>query len=156
MATLVHAGIAALVILVAAEGHADTAHPDAVDTFKRQKLQVESYKRADADLNGDGRRETVVYATDSCGSGGCDLFVLSPEGKSYRAVLEASVSQLPIRLLPTSTHGWRDIGVTVSGGGILRPYMARLRFTGRQYPDNPTVPPAIPLKRPTGKLLISR
>ena len=145
----------AVVIFVAAEAQANAARPDAVDTFIRQTLQVERYKRADADLNGDGRRESIVYATDSCGSGGCDMYVLSPEGKSFRLVLDASVSQLPIRLLPTSTQGWRDIGVTVSGGGIMQPYMARLRFNGGRYPDNPTVPPAIPLKRPTGRLLIS-
>jgi hypothetical protein len=66
----------------------------------------------------------------------------------------ASIVQLPIRLLPTSTRGWRDIGVTVAGGGINPGYMARLRFDGRRYPSNPSVPPAIPMRRTTGKVLI--
>lgn len=136
--------------------HASAAKVDPVDAFIRRSLKVSHYKRADADLNGDGRLEVFVYETESCGSGGCDLIVLSPRGKGYRRVMDASVSQLPINLLQTSTRGWRDIGVTVGGGGITRPYMARLRFDGRRYTGNPTVPPAIPLKRPKGKLLIGR
>jgi hypothetical protein len=129
---------------------------DPVAAFVEQRLLVSSYQRADADLNGDGRRETFVYATDQgkCGSGGCLLFVLSPYKDSYRVVLRSTITQRPIFLLPTSTRGWRDIGVTVSGGGILRPYTARLRFDGSRYPSNPTVSPAIPLKRPAGKVLI--
>jgi hypothetical protein len=121
-------------------------------------MQISSYKRADADLNGDGRLEAFVYVTDqgSCGSGGCNLVVLSPQGNSYRVVLRSTATQLPIRLLPTSTRGWRDVGVTVAGGGIYRAYMARLRFDGHRYPSNPTVPPAVPLKRPSGKVLIDR
>jgi hypothetical protein len=151
------ASAVAFVIFVAAAASASVTRPEPVDAFIRQTLQISTYKRADADLNGDGHLETFVYATDSCGSGGCDLSVLSPQGKSYRQVMEASgPTQLPIRLLATSTRGWRDIGVTVAGGGVRRAYMARLQFNGRRYPDNPTVPPAIPLKRPTGKLLISR
>lgn len=151
--------IVALAIFVTAAAHASITHADPVDAFIRQTLEVTTYKRANADLNGDGRLEIFVYATDSCGhdAGGCDLYVLSPQGTSYRIVMQASgPTQLPIRLLPTSTHGWRDIAVTVAGGGIRRSYMARLRFNGHRYPENPTVPPAIPLKQPTGRLLISR
>jgi hypothetical protein len=128
-----------------------------VAAFVRRMLDVSSYKRADADLNGDGRSEVLVYVTDRsyCGSGGCTLLILSPQQRSYRVVLRSTVTQLPIWSLATSTHGWRDIGVTVAGGGIDPPYVARLRFNGRRYPSNPTIPPAVPLKRPSGKVLIS-
>jgi hypothetical protein len=137
-----------------------TGHPalreDAVATFAEHTLGTSSYKRADADLDGDGRSEAFLYLTDGdyCGSGGCTLVVLAPKGSSYRVVLRSTVTQLPIRVLPTSTRGWRDIGVTVAGGGITRPYVARLRFNGNRYPGNPTVPPAIRLKQPSGKILI--
>ena len=129
---------------------------DAVASFARQTLGTSNYRRADTDLNGDGRLESLLYVTDKdyCGSGGCTFVVLSPKGSSYRVVLRSTVTQVPIRVLPTSTRGWRDIGVTVAGGSITRPYVARLRFNGNRYPGNPTVPPAIPLKRSSGKILI--
>ena len=96
-----------LIVLVAAAADAGLPRLDPAGEFVRQALEVTSYKRADADLNGDGNPEVIIYATDqdSCGSGGCDLFVLSPHGTSYRLVMEASVAQLPIRLLATSTRG---------------------------------------------------
>jgi hypothetical protein len=127
------------------------------ERFIRQRFHLKSYRTATADLNGDGRREILVYSTgpDDCGSGGCVLYVLSPTAKTYRIVMRSTVTQLPIRLLPTRSHGWRDIGVTVSGGGIRKSYTARMRFDGRSYPSNPTVPPAIPLQHPRGELLIS-
>lgn len=132
------------------------ADPDSA--FIRRTLATSTYKRADADLNGDGRKEVFIFLTgaDYCGSGGCTLVIVSPHGNGYRTVMRATVTQLPIRLLPTSTNGWRDVGVMVEGGGITRPYEARLRFNGRRYPSNPTVPPAIPLRRPSGTVLIGR
>lgn len=130
--------------------------PDAVDRFARNTLKASDYERAETDLNDDGRAEVFIYVRDSqsCGSGGCNLYVLSPEERGYRLVLRATLVQLPVMLLPTSTGGWRDIGVTVAGGGITEPYVARLRYEGGRYPSNPTVPPARPLGRATGEVLI--
>lgn len=130
---------------------------DPVRVFIRRTFGTSDYRRADADLNGDGRKEVFAYITDPdyCGSGGCTLLILSPREHGYRVVMRSTVTQLPIRLLATSTHGWRDIGVGVSGGGIVRSYEARLRFNGHRYPDNPTVAPAIPLRRASGKVLIA-
>ena len=131
---------------------------DPVAAFVQQTLHGSSYKRANADLNGDGRDEVFLYVTDPfyCGSGGCRLVILSPGRAGYRVVMQTTITQLPIRLLATSTRGWRDVGVTVQGGGIMRPYTARLRFDGRRYPSNPTVLPAVPLSRPSGRVLIDR
>ena len=129
--------------------------PPAGKQFIRQRLSIDSYRSATADLNGDRRAEILVYATDSedCGSGGCVLYVLSPRADTYRIVMRATIVQLPIRLLATKSHGWRDIGVTVRGGGSPNADMARLRFNGHRYPSNPSVPPAI-AARPSGKVLI--
>jgi hypothetical protein len=148
----------ALGLSAATAAHASGKPFDAVAAFVHQSLHVTTYKRADADLNGDNRPEVFVYVTDPsyCGSGGCTLMVLSPLRRGYQSVLRSTVTRIPIRLLSTSTRGWRDIGVTVAGGGIARPYLARLRFNGRRYPSNPTVPPAVPLRRPSGKVLIGR
>ena len=131
---------------------------DPVANYIQQSLQVSRFKRAEADLNGDGHPEAFVYVTDQdyCGTSGCLLIVLSPRGATYRVVMRATAVQLPIRLLQTSAHGWRDVGVTVAGGGIIRPYVARLRFDGRRYPGNPTIPPAVSVKRAGGTILIAR
>ena len=93
-----------------------------VDAYVRRGLHVSSYQWAEADLNGDGQAEQFVYATagDFCGSGGCTLFVLQRQPVGYRVVLRSTVTQLPIRLLATSSRGWRDVGVGVSGG-VPRP-----------------------------------
>jgi hypothetical protein len=59
------------------------------------------------------------------------------------------VTRPPIVVASTTTQGWRDLVVRVSGGSIIPGYDALLRFDGRTYPANPTVPPAEPLKAPT-------
>ena len=103
------------------------------------------------DLNHDGKQEAVVYLlhSDWCGSGGCTLFVLAPTASSYMIVSTIDISSPPIRVLTTTTNGWNDLAVHIRGGD------ARLTFDGKTYPDNPTVPPAIPLHRqPAGMVII--
>jgi hypothetical protein len=110
-----------------------------------------------ADLNGDGRPEAFVYLLSGayCGSGGCNLMIFTPEGRSWREVADMSVTNPPIRLLGTASHGWRDIAVTVAGGGA-RAHEALMAFDGRAYPDNPSAPPARALRRPApGRVLIA-
>jgi len=69
----------------------------------------------------------------------------------------ATVVQQPIRVLDTKSSGWHDLGVWVQGGGIQPGYEARLLFNGKEYPSNPTVPPAQPLaKKVSGKIVVSR
>jgi hypothetical protein len=136
--------------------HYARGQADPVRTFVQRRLGTSTYKRADADLNRDGNKESFIYITDPsyCGSGGCTLAILSLSKRGYRVVMRSTVTRLPIRLLSTSSHGWRDVGVTVQGGGITRPYEARLQFNGRRYPSNPTVPPAVRLRRLMGRVLI--
>ena len=101
------------------------------------------YAVAFADLNGDRRHEAIVHLVGSsmCGSGGCEVLVLSPTRTGYRLVGDMSVSRTPIRVLATRTRGWLDLGVAYSGGG-MRPGIGRMRFDGSNYADNPTVAPA--------------
>ncbi len=133
-----------------------TAQFGQLSAFVSRRFGTSHFRRAEADLNGDGRKEIFVYITDPyyCGSGGCSLVILSPYRHSFRVVMKSTIVKLPIRLLSTSTHGWRDVGVTVQGGGIIGAYEARMRFNGLQYPSNPTLRPAIRLKAPSGKILI--
>jgi hypothetical protein len=113
------------------------------------------YASALVDLNGDGRREALVYLVgpDWCGSGGCHLLILTRDRSAWRLVTRTSVTNAPIRVLSTSSRGWRDIGVRVAGGGI-RAYEARLIFNGRSYPSNPSlIEPA--RRQPAGTVVIS-
>ncbi len=105
-----------------------------------------------------GSEAAIVYIEGGgwCGSGGCTALILAPEKSSYRVVSKLTIVRLPIRVLDTSTNGWRDLAVTVVGGGILRADEAWLRFDGKTYPTNPSVEPARQL--PTnarGKIVIS-
>jgi putative lipoprotein len=116
------------------------------------------YAAAFADLNGDGVGEALVYVIGPtvCGSGGCNLLVLQRSRTGWLLVTQMTITNPPIRLLPTGRHGWRDLGVFVAGGGF-RGHEAVLSFNGRSYPTNPSVPPARATPRPgPGQVLIAR
>ncbi len=113
-------------------------YQDAV-TSDLGKLQ---YATAEADLDGDGTPEVLAYLGGPmfCGTGGCNLVVLkrakqADGSEGFRKMGETSVVQLPVGVLASRTRGWRDIGVTVSGGGMAEG-IARLRFNGKAYPQN--------------------
>ncbi|WP_374600234.1 hypothetical protein [Brevundimonas sp.] len=110
-----------------------------------------TYAHASVDLNGDGSDEVLAYVMGPmvCGSGGCNLYVLAPEGEDggegWRVVTRTSVTQTPVGVLTTSTNGWRDLAVSIGGGGAQAGWV-RLTYDGRTYPTNPTAPPATPLE----------
>jgi hypothetical protein len=103
------------------------------------------YFDARVDLDGDGRDEVLAYVAGPmvCGTGGCPLFVFTPEGGAYKPVARISIVQVPVRVSTQVTLGWRDLVVGIAGGGIPAGN-AVLRFDGTTYPSNPTVPPAEP------------
>jgi hypothetical protein len=100
------------------------------------------------DLNGDGKPEVLVYVfgPSVCGTGGCTSFVFQSEGNGYKLISEISPARNPIIVSQSRTHGWNDLIMFVSGGGIQPGYYVLLAFNGRQYPQNPTVAPAKPLR----------
>lgn len=121
--------------LITAAGMAAPTAPSGVAAFIRDH-KLTRYTVALADLDGDKKPEALIYAmatskgggqADLCGSGGCDLYVLAMTPTGYREITDISVARPPVRVLPTTTHGWRDLGVMVAGGGIVRGYEARLR-----------------------------
>ena len=101
------------------------------------------YFEARVDLNGDGRDEFVALVAGPmlCGTGGCPVFVLTPQDTQYRVVSRLSVVQPPVRVSPRSSNGWRNLVVGIGGGG-LPSGNAELRYDGTSYPLNPTVAPA--------------
>ena len=97
------------------------------------------YAFAPVDLNGDGQSEMLAYVVGPtvCGSGGCSLYVLSGGSEGWSVLARTSVTQTPIGVLDTSTGGWRDLAVSVGGGGAPAGWV-RLAWDGQSYPSNPT------------------
>ena len=122
------------------------------DYVKDPRLDDEKtiwYFDAFVDLNGDGKKEAIVYLIGRawCGSGGCNTLILARDGASWRVVSHITITRPPIRVLSSTSHGWHDIGVWVKGGGIRPGYEAVLSFNRKTYPENPSVPPARRMSR---------
>ena len=103
-------------------------------------------------------QQAIVYLTGDgwCGSGGCNTLVLARSENSWRVVAKITITRPPIRVLDETSYGWRSIGVRVQGGGIQPGYEAELRFDGKTYPSNPSMPPARPLQqKAAGETVIS-
>ena len=113
------------------------------------------YVAAWADLNGDRRPEALVYLTsrDRCGTGGCTLFIYTPEQGGWYQHGSLTVTNLPIMVLNARTNGWRDLAVMVRGGGV-RPRMAIVRHGRITYESNPSLAPAAP-RTPAGRAVIA-
>ena len=71
------------------------------------------------DLNGDRRPEVLVYmiSNNYCGTGGCTLFIFTPEQGSWYQHGSLTVANPPIRVLNTRSRGWYDLAVRRFGGG---------------------------------------
>jgi hypothetical protein len=107
------------------------------------------YIAAFRDLNGDGISEALVYLLGNnwCGSGGCNLLILQRAGDSWKVITSMTITNPPIRVLDSTVNGWHSLGVWVKGGGIHPGYEAVMRFNGKKYPGNPSVPPAVKTKK---------
>ncbi len=95
------------------------------------------------DLNDDGQDELIVHVAGPsvCGTGGCNTVILTPQGAAYRLVADISVTNPPIRVAASRTHGWRDLVVELGGGGgPSGPVL--LRYDGAHYPEDPSDAPA--------------
>lgn len=127
---------------------------DPLRTFLRNYLAVGTpnadrtvrYSAVFVDLSGEGKHEAIVYITgrEWCGSGGCTMLILAHIGSSFRVVTKVTITRPPIRVLAGVSHGWRNLGVRIQGGGVEGGYEAELRFDGKTYPRNPSIPPARP------------
>jgi hypothetical protein len=119
--------------------------------------QSTRYIAAFKDLNGDGNLEAIVYLVGEewCGSGGCTTLILDRKGASWKIITKITVTRPPISILPEAYHGWHSIGVWVQGGGVHPGYEASLRFDGKSYPRNPSIPPASRMDKPDGVVVIS-
>lgn len=148
------------VFLAPACGHGQSASPQLVEQLEQLYGESPSpihFFATRIDLNDDQTAEWVVHVAGPtvCGTGGCDTLVFAEAVQGPVLVARIPLTRPPIVVATTSTHGWRDLIVHVSGGGINPGYDALLRYDGDSYPPNPTVPPAERLARsPKGQVAI--
>jgi hypothetical protein len=102
------------------------------------ETKTTQYSAAFVDLRDNGTKEVIVYlSSDSwCGTGGCTMLILAPEGGSYKVVTKTPTVKLPIRILTTKSNGWHDIGVVGRINGVEPLYEAVLSFDGKTYPES--------------------
>lgn len=93
----------------------------------------------------DGLSFAYLTGGDYCGSGGCVLLVARKTETGFERVGRLTVTQTPIRVLESRSHGLPDLAVGVSGGGAT-PHEALIPFDGTRYASNPTVAPAKPIE----------
>lgn len=121
----------------------------------REDAPETRYAHGWADLTGDGRPEALVFIMSAyhCGSGGCNLYIYTPEQNSFYQLARTTVTHAPIRVLNSRTRGWRDIAVFVAGGGTpARTVLLSRR--GGTYPGNPTTEGRALRRAPAGQIVI--
>jgi hypothetical protein len=96
---------------------------------------TERFSYAFIDLNGDGKHEAIVYLTGNgwCGTGGCQLYILTPDGAGYKFVARIPATRPPIRVLNKISHGWHSVSVLIRDDATHM-YDGEYRFNGEKYP----------------------
>jgi hypothetical protein len=134
---------ALLLVLFVPSFEAAQSRPDQLTLFLQnyvgtldEETKKTEYAAAFVDLKDDGTKEAIVYLSSDgwCGTGGCTLLILAPEGTSYRVVTKVPAVRLPIRVLDAKSNGWHDIGVVARKSGVEPLYEAILSFDGKSYP----------------------
>ncbi len=107
-------------------------------------IKPDHYEIARTDLNGDGKEDVLALMNGKSGyrgSGGATMFVLKGKDEGFESLGSVKVVNEPVYLRKSSTKGFRDLLVTVRGGGASQG-IAELRFDGSQYPAAPEDPTA--------------
>ena len=97
---------------------------------------VIKYIPAYTDLNGDGKREAVVYIFGDCGSMACPLLIATPTKKGYRVISELRPVRTPIWVSNKRNNGWHNIVVMQGGTANDRPFRSAFRFDGKSYVED--------------------
>ena len=108
------------------------------------EIKPDHYDIARADLDADGKEDVLALMNGKsgyCGSGGCTLFIMKGKEDGFASIGSVKVVSRPIYLRKNSSHGHRDLLVTVRGGGAT-PGLAALAFDGSSYPVSPGEPNA--------------
>jgi hypothetical protein len=111
-----------------------------LDRFREEAPEA-TYQTGEADLNGDGIGERLVYLNDPiwCGPHGCDLLIFTRDRRSgWRQMAEISVGAPPILMLSHRTRGWHDLSLYISDS-LAPGEQQALAFNGTTY-AGPTRP----------------
>lgn len=99
-------------------------------------IKPDHYEIARADLDGDGKEDVLALMNGKSayyGSGGATLFILKGSDNGFTSLGSVKVVNAPIHARKSTTNGFRDLLVTVRGGGAA-PGLASLTFDGKNYP----------------------
>jgi hypothetical protein len=139
------------------QGHGPDPGSAEAERAKRHRMQAACarqpalrYSWNRVDLNGDGKAELVaqVLGPMVCGTGGCPLLIFrEPHPGHLQLITRMSLFKEPLIVAERRHNGWKELisRVRIDAG---RGYYALLLYDGRSYPTNPSVPPAMPLRRP--------
>lgn len=100
------------------------------------------YRWLTKDLNQDGKEELLVLL-DWCGSGGCTLIVfdsVDSQQPNWQFNSRITLVRTPFLLGTGQSAGWKDLIMPVSGGGA-QAAQHLIRFSGENYPMNPSTAP---------------
>ncbi|HKB68983.1 MAG TPA: hypothetical protein VKC61_24290 [Pyrinomonadaceae bacterium] len=89
------------------------------------------------DLNGDGRKELLVWVPtiELGGTSGYPLLVFSRDRNGYRPLWSFDQAWTPLIVLSTSHHGWHDLAFQMGGSGDAMHYVL-VRHNGESYSGN--------------------
>lgn len=98
------------------------------------------YDYTRADLNGDGAREAIFLFkgpyTYWCGWSGCMMVIMKAEGNGFTVMSEMTGIRGPLIISDTTTNGWKDLVVRVSGTNMPDRNVS-MSYDGDSYPVNP-------------------
>ena len=120
----------------------DSKLVEAINSFLKQRGAPPNseYDFSRVDLNRDGLHEGLVLFklphTYWCGWDGCGMAIFQAKTHSFAPLSTISNVRGPIYVDTTSTRGWRNIIVRVSGTNMPDKNVI-LSFDGRGYPQSP-------------------
>ncbi len=103
------------------------------------EIKPDHYDIARTDLNADGKEDVLALMNGKSGytgSGGTTMFILQGTGEGFESLGSIKVVNEPIYARKSVHHGFRDLLVTVRGGGA-KPGLATLEFDGKKFPASP-------------------
>jgi hypothetical protein len=102
-------------------------------------IKPDHYDIARTDLNADGKEDVLALMNGKSGyrgSGGATMFILKGTAGGFESFGSIKVINEPIYTRKSVKNGFRDLLVTVRGGGA-EPGLAALEFDGKNYPAAP-------------------
>jgi hypothetical protein len=102
-------------------------------------IKPDHYDIARTDINADGKEDVLALMNGKSGytgSGGATMFILKGTSDGFESLGSIKVVREPIYARKSVKNGFRDLLVTVRGGGAT-PGLAALSFDGKKYPASP-------------------